>query len=39
MSHVLFAGYCHLDPGAKETDLCSVITVLFLHCATDQFQT
>lgn len=35
MSHVLFAGYCYLEPGAKETDLYPVITVLFLHCLTD----
>ena len=39
MSHVLFAGYCYLEPGAKETDLYPVITVLFLHCLTDWFQT
>lgn len=28
MSHVLFADYFCLDPGAKETDLFSVIAVL-----------
>lgn len=30
MSHVLFAGYYYPEPGAKETDLFSVITVLFI---------
>lgn len=30
MSHVLFADYYYLEPGAKEADLFFVITLLFI---------